>query len=55
MSPHPKALAGNVLGYVQRFGYGVPLVRRHLRANGNPAPEFQFEPTYVGVKVRVAA
>jgi len=49
------AEAMHVLGYVQRFGYGVPLARRHLRENGNPEPEFQFEPTYVGVKVRAAA
>jgi len=48
------AEAMHVLGYVQRFGYGIPVARRYLRANGNPAPEFQFEPTYVGVTVRSA-
>jgi len=49
------AEAMHVLGYVQRFGYGIPLARRHLHDNGNPEPEFQFEPTYVGVTVRTAA
>jgi len=40
------------LGYAQRFGMGVPLARKSLRDNGNPEPEFQFEPTYVAVTVR---
>jgi len=48
------AEAMHVLGYVQRFGFGVPLARRHLRNNGNPEPDFQFEPTYVAVTVRAA-
>ena len=46
------AEAMHVLGYVQRFGYGVPLAKRHLRDNGNPEPEFQFEATYTAVTVR---
>ncbi|MDN5871702.1 MAG: putative DNA binding domain-containing protein [Nitrococcus sp.] len=48
------AEAMHVLGYVQRFGYGVPLARRHLRDYNNPEPEFLFEPTYVAVTVRAA-
>lgn len=48
------AEAMHVLGYVQRFGFGVPLARRRLRENGNPEPEFQFEPTYLAVTVRAA-
>lgn len=48
------AEAMHVLGYVQRFGYGIPLARRHLRDNGNPDPDFQFEPTYTAVTVRAA-
>ena len=48
------AEAMHVLGFVQRFGYGVPLARRSLRENGNPAPEFQFEATYTSVTVRSA-
>lgn len=49
------AEAMHVLGYVQRFGYGVPLAKRHLRDNGNPEPTFQFEATYTAVTVRVTA
>ena len=42
------------LGFVQRFGLGLPLARRALEANGNPAPEFDFEPTLVVATVRAA-
>ena len=31
------------LGYVQRFGFGIPTARRQLEANGNPPPEFTFQ------------
>jgi ATP-dependent DNA helicase RecG len=48
------AEAMHVLGYVQRFGFGVPLARRHLRQNGNPEAQFHFEPTYLGVTVKAA-
>jgi ATP-dependent DNA helicase RecG len=48
------AEAMHVLGYVQRFGFGVPLARRHLRENRNPEPEFHFQPTYLAVTVRAA-
>ncbi len=48
------AEAMHILGYVQRFGFGVPLARRHLRDNGNPAPRFHFEPTYLAVSVGAA-
>ncbi|MDD4933232.1 MAG: ATP-binding protein [Methylacidiphilaceae bacterium] len=34
-----------VLGYVQRFGLGIPLAEEELRKNGNPRPEYCFEPT----------
>ena len=43
------------LGFAQRFGFGVPLARRELRRNGNPPPEFDFQPSHVGVTVRAAA
>lgn len=39
------------LGFAQRFGLGVPLARRELRANGNPDPDFAFQPTQVAVTV----
>ena len=35
------------LGYVQRFGLGIPLARRALADNGNPPLEYQVEDTYV--------
>jgi ATP-dependent DNA helicase RecG len=37
------------LGYVQRFGVGIATARKELAQNGNPAPEFQLEQTYVAV------
>jgi ATP-dependent DNA helicase RecG len=46
------AEAMGVLGYVQRFGYGIPVAKRQLRVNGNPPPEFEFTPTYTSVTVR---
>jgi ATP-dependent DNA helicase RecG len=42
------------LGFAQRFGLGVPLAREALAQNGNPPPEFRFEPTLVAVTVRPA-
>jgi len=46
------AEAMKVLGFVQRFGYGVPLARRELENNGNPPAEFEFETTNFHVTVR---
>ena len=40
------------LGYVQRFGVGIPLARRELAKNGNPSPEFVVEDAHVLVIVR---
>jgi ATP-dependent DNA helicase RecG len=34
------AEALHVLGYVQRYGFGIPTARRELKENGNPDPEF---------------
>jgi ATP-dependent DNA helicase RecG len=31
------------LGFVQRFGAGLPIVRREIERNGNPPVQFQFE------------
>lgn len=36
------AEAMKVLGYVQRFGMGIPLAKDELVKNGNPPPEFNF-------------
>lgn len=46
------AEAMKVLGFVQRFGLGIPLARKELRQNGNPEPEFHFDPTRVLVTIR---
>ena len=39
------------LRYIERFGAGVARVRREMAANGNPAPRWEFAPTYVQVTV----
>ena len=46
------AEALRVLGYVQRFGIGIPAARQALARNGNPPPEFDVQPSYLGVIVR---
>ncbi|MGH9840744.1 MAG: ATP-binding protein [Blastocatellia bacterium] len=46
------AEALRTLGFVQHFGAGLPTVRRELAKNGNPPPEFNIQPTYVGAIVR---
>ena len=40
------------LGYVQRFGVGIPLARKEMDKNGNPPIEFVVEDTYVLAIVR---
>jgi ATP-dependent DNA helicase RecG len=40
------------LGYVQRFGFGIPTARRALEKNGNPPPEFLLDDTYTSVVIR---
>jgi ATP-dependent DNA helicase RecG len=42
------------LGYVNRFGRGITLVRVALERNGNPPAEFQVEDRYWSVTVRRA-
>lgn len=46
------AEAMKVLGFVQRFGIGIPLARQELDKNGNPPPDFGFEGSGVQVTVR---
>ncbi|MCB9543691.1 MAG: hypothetical protein H6703_14755 [Myxococcales bacterium] len=46
------ANALKTLGFVQRFGLGVPLARKACAENGNPPPEFLFEQNTFGVVVR---
>ena len=42
------------LGFAQRFGSGIPRARQALASNGNPEPEFHFDPARVVVTVRQA-
>ena len=42
------------LGFAQRFGLGLPLARQALRANGNPPPDFRFEPSLVVATLKPA-
>ncbi|MBW4090335.1 MAG: transcriptional regulator [Proteobacteria bacterium] len=47
------AAAAKAMGFVQRFGSGIPRARAALERNGNPPPEFRVEPNFVHVTVRV--
>jgi ATP-dependent DNA helicase RecG len=42
------------LGYVQRFGAGIPTIREQLERNGNPPPRFEPKPTHVLVTLEKA-
>ncbi len=46
------AAALYVLGFVQRFGMGVPMARKACQQNGNPEPEFILEPSSFAAIVR---
>ncbi|HBL29212.1 MAG TPA: transcriptional regulator [Acidobacteria bacterium] len=48
------AEAFRVLGFAQRFGVGIATARRELQTNGNPPPEFEVHPSFVGVTLRAA-
>ncbi|EWM16200.1 transcriptional regulator [Kutzneria sp. 744] len=39
------------LGYVQRFGAGIPIAKKSLADNGSPLPVFEVNPSYVGVTI----
>lgn len=41
-----------VLGYVQRFGVGIPTAQRLLREDGHPELEFTVEPTHLLATVK---
>ncbi len=41
-----------VLGFVQRFGAGIPIAQRELEKNGNPPVEFRVDATRVVAIVR---
>jgi ATP-dependent DNA helicase RecG len=46
--------AAKAMGFIQRFGSGIPRARAALARNGNAPPEFRAEPSYVHVAVRIA-
>lgn len=50
-NPH---LAGVMkdLGYVQRFGFGIPTAKKALERNGNSPPEFSLDDAYTAVIIR---
>lgn len=50
-NPHLAEAMKN-LGYVQRFGIGIPTAQKELQKNGNPAAEFTLEDFYILVEVR---
>ncbi len=50
-NPHLADAMRN-LGYVQRFGVGIPLARSEMAKNGNAPPEFTVNETYVLVTSR---
>ena len=47
--------AMRVTGLVQRYGLGIPLVRRELRANQQPPPEYRVDGHWVRCAVRARA
>jgi ATP-dependent DNA helicase RecG len=49
------ASAAKAMGFVQRFGSGIPRAQRALAQNGNPPAEFRIEPNFVHVTVRAAS
>ncbi len=48
------AAAAKAMGFVQRFGSGIPRARAALQRNGNPPPEFRVEANFVHVTVWAA-
>ncbi len=48
------AEALRVLGFIQRYGAGIPTARRALEINGNPPLEFKVESTNIRITVRQA-
>ena len=48
------AAAIKTLGYINRYGHGIPRVRQLLAEAGHPPPEFSLEAESVGVIVRIA-
>ena len=47
--------AMRTVGYIQKFGLGIPLSKRLLVEAGHPEPDFEFGDTYVKVTIRVSS
>jgi ATP-dependent DNA helicase RecG len=52
-NPHIAEAMKN-LGYVQQFGFGIPIAKKLLKENGNPPLEFQIRDNNILVIVRNA-
>jgi ATP-dependent DNA helicase RecG len=50
-NPHLAEVMKN-FGFVQRFGFGIPIARQELDKNGNPPPEFRVEESHILVIIR---
>ena len=50
-NPH-LAEAMKTLGYVQRFGIGIPLAQKELQKNGNPPLAFDVQDAHILAIVR---
>jgi ATP-dependent DNA helicase RecG len=48
------AEALRVLGFVQRFGFGIPTARQELKTNGNPDLEFEVRPNMIVARIKAA-
>ena len=48
------AEALKTMGYVEKFGFGIPKAESELRKNGNPAPEFEAQDHFFAVIIRPA-
>jgi ATP-dependent DNA helicase RecG len=50
-NPHLAEAMRN-LGYVQKFGVGIPIARSELARNGNPQLEFDLKPNFICCTIR---
>jgi ATP-dependent DNA helicase RecG len=53
-NPH-IAEALKVLGFVQRFGFGLFIANKRLAANGNPSLEYEVQSSYVLIRLKRGA
>jgi len=40
------------LGFAERFGIGLQIVRKSLEENGNPPPEYRVDDNFVHVTIK---